>query len=352
MKRIHFLGVALSAVVALALPTAGAQAQTEPIILKVEHFMPAGSTANLGVVTPWCDNVEAASAGRLKCEIYPSMQLGGKPAQLPDLLRNGVIDVIWTGFGYSAGVFPRTEVMELPFLIPQDMHLANQILWEYMTTYGSDDVKDYKLLGVFSDGGGAFHTSRKAIASLDDLNGLRIRASTRMVGKFISSLDAAPISMPPSQIADSISKGVMDGVLGVWELLPPTKLDETTFYHTEPAADQLTTAITPLTMMMNKDRYESLSEDLKKIIDEQSGPVLNAINADAWTVATAKVRDTIIAAPDHHTITMDTAFFQAMKKKTAPVIDEWVAQDGGEIDRAALLAGLKEIVAKHAPGLD
>ena len=126
MKPLHFLGLALSAAVAFAWPMAGALAQTEPIILKVEHMMPERSTANLHVVTPWCENIEAASGGRLKCEIYPSMQLGGKPAQLPTLLRNGVIDVIWTAYGYSAGAFPRSEVLELPFLIPQDMHLANQ----------------------------------------------------------------------------------------------------------------------------------------------------------------------------------------------------------------------------------
>ena len=351
MKPFHFLGLALSAAVAFAWPTAGALAQTEPIILKVEHMMPERSTANLHVVTPWCENIEAASDGRLKCEIYPSMQLGGKPAQLPTLLRNGVIDVIWTAYGYSAGAFPRSEVLELPFLIPQDMHLANQILWDYMTSYGSEDVADFKLLGVFSDGGGAFHTAKKAIASPDDLSGLRIRASTRMVGKLLSALDTAPVSMPPGQIADAISKGVMDGVLGVWELLPPTKLDETAFHHTEPGAGQATVAITPLTMMMNKERYEGLPEDLRKVIDEQSGPALNALNADAWIAATAKVRDAILADPEHHTITMDDAFYGAMRQKAAPVAQAWLAEDGGDVDRKALFRGLQEIIDEHAPDM-
>lgn len=353
MKPLHFLGLALSTAVALAWSAAGAQAQaeTEPIILKFEHMMPQMSTANLHVITPWCENIEEASDGRLKCEIYPSMQLGGKPAQLPTLLRNGVIDVIWTAYGYSAGTFPRAEALELPFLIPQDMHVANQILWDYMTTYGAEDLADFKLLGVFSDGGGAFHTAKKAIESPDHIDGLRIRASTRMVGKLLSSLGAAPVSMPPGQIADSISKGVMDGVLGVWELLPPTKLDETTFFHTEPGAEQPTVAITPLTIMMNKERYESLPEDLKQVIDEQSGPALNNLNADAWIAATSDVRDRILASNDHEVVTMDDAFYQGLKEKAAPVTAAWASKDDDGLNRQELLEGLTEIIHKHAPDL-
>ena len=334
MKPFHFLGLALSAAVAFAWPTAGALAQTEPIILKVEHMMPERSTANLHVVTPWCENIEAASGGRLKCEIYPSMQLGGKPAQLPTLLRNGVIDVIWTAYGYSAGAFPRSEVLELPFLIPQDMHLANQILWDYMTSYGSEDVADFKLLGVFSDGGGAFHTAKKAIASPDDLSGLRIRASTRMVGKLLSALDTAPVSMPPGQIADAISKGVMDGVLGVWELLPPTKLDETAFHHTEPGAGQATVAITPLTMMMNKERYEGLPEDLRAGLGEamvEAAAYGNQIAADI----NEHDKQAIIDAGKAKVVQLSADDVAAWREAVAPVLKQFEGEIGSDVIAAA-----------------
>ena len=352
MRAKRFLIAAMAGISCAFLSTANAQDAGEPVILKVEHFMPAGATANAELVVPWCNRLEEASKGRLKCEVYPSMQLGGKPAQLPQLLRNNVIDVIFTAYGYTAGGFPRSEVMELPFSVPQDMYVANEILWEFMNTYGSEDVKDFKLLGVFSDGGGAFHTSKKQIASLGDLSGMRMRASTRMTSKFLQSLDAAPVSMPPSQISDAVSKGVIDGVLGVWELLPPTKLDETTFFHTESGPDQAATAITPLTMMMNKERYESLPDDLKAIVDEYSGPALNRLDADAYTAATKKARDKTLASSEHTVITMDDAFYRAMKEKSSTVTAEWL--DGPEIsgvDRAELLKGFQDIVRKHAPDL-
>jgi hypothetical protein len=82
-----------------------AQAQ-EAVTLKVHHFLPAGSYANTMFIQPWCDKIAKESANKLKCQIYPSMQLGGTPPQLFDQVRDGVADVIWTLPGYTAGRFP------------------------------------------------------------------------------------------------------------------------------------------------------------------------------------------------------------------------------------------------------
>src|SRR5699024_10915147 len=122
-----------------------------------------------------------------------------------------------------------------------------------------EDFKDYKVLAVYSDGGGTIHTTDKAVHDLDDMKGLRIRASTRMASKLLQSLNATPVSMPPSQIADTLSKGVIDGALAVWEVVPPTKLDETTCHHTEVSdyepegePQRATTTVTTLAVLMNQ----------------------------------------------------------------------------------------------------
>src|SRR5699024_4046398 len=122
----------------------------------------------------------------------------------------------------------------------------------------------------------------KEVRTVDDMKGLRIRASTRSASRFLEAVGATPISMPPSQIADSLSKGVLDGALAAWEVVAPTKLDETTFYHTQTASDQAATTITTLAVLMNKQRYESLPEDLKEILDEYSGETLTMRFAKSW----------------------------------------------------------------------
>ena len=85
------------------LGAAGAQAQD--VTLKLHHFLPPPSVAHAKFIKPWAEKVERESGGRIKIEIYPAMQLGGKPPQLFDQVRDGVADVVWTVAGYTAGQF-------------------------------------------------------------------------------------------------------------------------------------------------------------------------------------------------------------------------------------------------------
>ena len=81
---------------ALALALAAASVSAQTITLKVHHFLPPSSTAHSKIITPWCDKIAKDSGGRLKCQVYPSMQMGGTPPQLFDPGKDGVADIIWT----------------------------------------------------------------------------------------------------------------------------------------------------------------------------------------------------------------------------------------------------------------
>ena len=83
------------------------------------------------MIQPWCDKINKESNDRLKCQIYPAMQLGGTPPQLFDQVRDGVVDIVWTVPTYSAGRFSKSEVFELPFMA----HTAkggSQAFWQYV----------------------------------------------------------------------------------------------------------------------------------------------------------------------------------------------------------------------------
>jgi len=103
---------------ALAMPFASslAQAQAEPVTIKVHHFLGTQSNAHKFWIDPWAKRVEAASGGKMKIEVYPSMQLGGRPPQLFDQAKDGVVDIVWTLAGNTPGRFPRLEVFELPWV--------------------------------------------------------------------------------------------------------------------------------------------------------------------------------------------------------------------------------------------
>ena len=79
-------------------------------------MLPPTSNPQVHVLQPWCDKINKESNDRLKCQIYPAMQLGGTPPQLFDQVRDGVVDIVWTVPTYSAGRFSKSEVFELPFM--------------------------------------------------------------------------------------------------------------------------------------------------------------------------------------------------------------------------------------------
>ena len=165
------------------------QAQAETITIKVHHFLNANSVQHTKMLRGWCDNIAKDSANRLQCQIFPSMQLGGTPAQLYDQARDGVADVVWTLPGYTSGRFPRVEVFELPFTMT-NAEATSAAAWEYYDKHAKEEFKDTKMLAVHVHGPGNIFTAKKQIKTLADIKGLKLRAPTRLTTKLLASLGA------------------------------------------------------------------------------------------------------------------------------------------------------------------
>lgn len=318
-----------------------ASAQAETVTLKVAHFLPSTSNAQVNIIEPWCEQLKQESNDRIQCQLYPSMQLGGTPARLADMARNGVADIVWTAPAYSAGKFPRVEALELPFVLPYGGKAGNEIIWNYYEQYAKDDFKGYKVLVVHGDGGMNLHTRGKAVRTLEDLKGLKLRASSRTAAKTIEALGATPVSMPPAQMTESISKGVVDGALAAWEVVPATKLDEVTRYHSVTPEGQAAFGYTVLTMLMNQKRFDSLPADLREIIERNSGKALSERFASAWDTATDTAYQ---ATPADGLVAIEAQDYARMQQTAAKAVEQWVAESKGKgIDGAALVEGVHRL---------
>jgi TRAP-type C4-dicarboxylate transport system substrate-binding protein len=308
------------ALLALLLASTTASAQT--ITLKLHHFLPPSSTAHINFMMPWCKKIEDQSAGRMKCQIYPSMQMGGTPAQLFDQVKDGVADIVWTVPGYQAGRFPITEVFELPFIIYSSEN-ASRGLWNYAIKNAMSDYKGVKPILFHVHDGSLMHTTKKQIKTLEDFKGLRVRAPTRQSTKMVAALGATPVPMPLPQAAEALSKGVIDGAMIPWEVVPAMKFQEITKFHTEVPAGGAQMSNTVFILAMNQAKYDGLPADLKKIIDANSGA-----DPSAWVGK--------IFAEDAHPgrksaevrkntfYTLPAAELQRWEKATIVVTDEWV----------------------------
>src|SRR6188472_82753 len=103
----------IRAVLIACLLCAAVSAQAQQITLRFHQPVSAMANIPAHLLKPWGARLEEASGGRLKVEFYDSMVLGGKPADLYDQARDGVVDMVMTLPGYTPGRFPRSEVFEL-----------------------------------------------------------------------------------------------------------------------------------------------------------------------------------------------------------------------------------------------
>lgn len=322
----------------LALPAAHAQQVT----LKVAHFLPAGSPTQQRVLEPWCEALKKDSNGRIACQFYPAMQLGGTPGQLVDQVKNRIADVVWTAPGYSTGRFRAIEAFELPFMV-SDAKSGSQAVWKYYQQNATKEFDAYKVLAMHVDGGQAINTSEHQVKGLADLKGLKLRTSTRLGAKTLTALGGSPVAMPPAQVTEAISKGVVDGSLGAWELVVQTKLSEVTKYHAQPAAGLQYPTATVLTVLMNKQKYASLPADLKAVVDKHSGDVLVARLGEVFDDEAAKSRKKV-AELGNKVTDIQAAEIAAMKQAAAGVQADWIKEASGKgLNGAALAAAARQL---------
>jgi len=334
-----------TAAVALGAPALSGLAQ-QTVTLKFHTFMSPMSNVWLNMHKAWMAKVEAESGGRIKFEAYPAMQLGGTPVQLYDQAKDGVVDIVWTLPGNTAGRFPRSEVFELPFMM-NNAEATSKAYWEYVQTMAADEFKDTQVLALHVHGPGMFHTKDKQIKTAADLKGLKMRGPTRQITKMLGYLGATPVGMPLPGIPDALSKGTIDGAAIPWEVVPAVKVNELTKFHSEfdPAAGALYT--TTFVMTMNKARYDSLPADLKKIIDNNSG-----LATSGWlgkVQQTGDIAGRQSAVDRKNTIyTIPLVDAQEFKRKAALVEVEWMQDmDKRGFDGRKLLDTARALIEKH-----
>lgn len=340
MKRLLKLG----GVAAITLAACASQAQD--FTLKVHHFWPPGAMPPTRILQPWCDKLAAESNNRLKCQIYPAMQLGGTPGQLIDQAKDGVVDVAFTLPGYTAGRFPVMEVFELPF-ITRTAAAGSQAAWDFYLKYGQKEFAGVKPLMFAVHDDGYVHTRDKQVKVMADLKGLKMRAPTRMTNKLLAALGATPVAMPLPQVPEAISKGVIDGFLLPWEVIPSVKLHEMVKYHseTDPKSPALYTAV--FVMAMNQAKYDALPADLKAIVDKNSGAVLSATAGRIWDESQAAGRK---PAVDRGNVfyTIPGSELEHWVKASAPLYDEWVASmDKKGMNGKQMLQDARDLLAKY-----
>lgn len=335
--------VMLGALAAAALTAPFGAAQAADVTLRVHHFLPPVANTHTKVLEPWKKQVEAASGGRIAIEIFPAMQLGGKPPQLIDQARDGVVDIVWALPSYTPGRYPTAAVFELPFMVSTAAG-TTMAVQEFYENHMRAEFSDVHPLMFHVHARGVIHT-KKPVEKIADLAGLKVRAPSRSIGKALETMGATPVFMPVPALPEALSKGVVDGAVIPWEITIPLKISELVDNHLViPGPRGLYTSV--FVLAMNKARYEGMPADLRKILDDNSGMHMAEWVGKVWDeiegpgLAKAKASGTVRE--------LSPAQVDKMREITASVRGDWIAEmNASGKDGAALLKDASALIDKY-----
>lgn len=267
MKKSLVLLISLFFILGLALfLSVDKAAAADTIELKFAHGFSPKHTMQVRVFEPWAKEITKLTNGRVKFTFFP----GGALGKMPDhysLVEKGLADIVYILHDYTPGRFPLTSVFELPFMIPNATK-CSEAMWETYEKF-PEFRKEYskvKPLALFAHPPGHFHTTKVPIRSINDFKGLKIRTACTSVTQALKIFGAAPVNMPITETYTALERGVVDGTVVPWEGVVIFKLDELLKYTTPADFYTVTMAV-----LMNKKKWDSLPDDIKKIMSEHIG---------------------------------------------------------------------------------
>ncbi|SHJ22481.1 TRAP-type C4-dicarboxylate transport system, substrate-binding protein [Shimia gijangensis] len=336
---------ALAGAVAIIVTTGAAFAQD--VTLRCQHFISPKGSVPAFFITPWAEKIEKDSGGRIKVEIYPAMQLGGKPPALYDQIRDGVIDCGWAIPAYTPGRFPEAEAFELPFMTSMSGEASSKAAWDYTAKYMGERFGDIHLMAVHVHGPGVVHKKGPAVKTLADFDGLKLRGPSRQANKLLEKLGATPIGMPVPAFPEALSKGVVDGGVIPWEIVPPLKVQELADSHSQVGGDRALYN-TYFIWGMNKDTYAGLPDDLKAVIDANSG-----LETSGWAGAAMDkgddIGEKITIETGNEVYTMDDAMVAELKVIGEELTNAWIEEVTSKgLDGQAMVDDARALVAKYS----
>ena len=271
------------------------------------------------------------------------MQLGGKAQSQYDLIRDGAIDGGWVIPGYQPGRFPEAEALELPFMVTKSAEEASRAAWNFTQKHLADDFRDVHLIAAHMHGPGLVHKKGPAIESVEDFNGLKLRGPSRPATLLLDKLGATPIGMPVPAFPEAMARGVVDGGVITWEMSPSLKLDELADSHTDVAGDRSLYNLYFI-WAMNKQVYEGLPDDLRAVIDANSG-----YETSAWAGRAHDIGDkdgyAAMEASGNEIAELSEEVTAKIKALGAEVTQEWITEmtDRG-LDGAGLVRDAQGMV--------
>jgi len=313
LSAVFVLFIFLVSLFYVSLPAASLAADG-PIKLNYSNFFPAPHKNSI-LAESWCREIEKRTNGQVAISYFPGGTLVPS-AQTYDGIVKGIADIGFSVFGYTAGKFPLMEVTDLPLGYKSGSQATNMINAFY-AKFQPKELDDVKVLYLHGHGPGLLH-SKKPVSTLDDLKGVKVRA-TGVTAKIVTAFGGAPVGITMPETYESLRSGVVEGVMCPVESLKGWKLGEVITSTTLNYASAYSTA---MFVIMNKERWAALPPDVQKVFAEVS---------QEWILKQGKTWDEIdmegmefIKARGNKVITLSAEEDTKWAEKVKPLLEGYV----------------------------
>src|SRR5579872_1228883 len=337
-ERIPMRNTWLALLLAASLTPAFAAEQT--INLKISHWVPASHPLQKAL-EDWAAAVEKASGGTIKSTVFPAQQLG-KAFDHYDMARDGIADVTYVNPGYQPGRFPIIGAGELPFLV-SDAKGGSEGLDAWYRKYAGKEMKDVKYCLAFVHTPSSLHTRTKKVVVPDDIKGMKIRPADATMANFVTQLGGTNVQSSAPEVRDIIERGVADGIFFPAGSLVLFGVDKVTKFHIDAPM-----YVTTFVFVMNKDKYNEMSDRQKKAIDDNCTTEMAGKVGEPWGKFEDAGLDKVKAEPGQEVYALTAEQTAAWKKAAEPLVKTWsdgVRKTG--VDPDAALSELKASLTKY-----
>jgi TRAP-type C4-dicarboxylate transport system substrate-binding protein len=264
------------------------------------------------------------------------------------MVKNRVCDISNIIAGFTPGLFPLAEALELPHLFPS-AEINGRVSTEVLNKYAAKtELKDVKLLWVLGMTSQNPQSSRE-LKKLEDYRGLKTLAEGKIDAQIIEAIGGSPVPMPMPEVFTGLQTGLIQCVNMSWEGTMAFKIHEATKYRVK--YDMYSKAFL---VIMNLGVWNSLPKDIQQIFEKNGGPDQGALSGKAFEDACNGILmgpigeyDKKMGNPGLYVLPPDEA--ARWTKATAPVIDKWVKekQDKG-LPGKAIVDDIKSLVQKYS----
>jgi len=333
--RLVRIGLCLAALLILAAPALAA----EPIKLTYSNFFPPAH-AQSRLAQAWCDEIAQRTGGRAVFQYLPGATLL-KAEQTYDGVVNGMADVGMSCFAYTRGRFPVMEVVDLP-LGHRSGVMATAVANRVAAELKPAELKQVEVMYLHAHGPGWLHTRKRPVRALEDMGGLKLRA-TGTSANLVKALGGVPVALAMPETYQSLEKGVVDGSVYPLEANQGWKLGEVVNYATDLGSVGYTTCFF---VVMNQDRWRGLPAEVRAVIAQVNQEWITR-HGQAWDEADAVGLKFFLDQPGHERIALDPAEAERWRQAAEPVLSEYEARLRARgLDGAGALAAARKALAE------